>query len=111
MPALIIQFPDHKPSPVFDRENYRRLIEELRKIMAEPDSEREASMKRAQKMCEGCPFRLPLSRAERRDIAKLAPDEFPCHTEAGYTSTDIQCRGHWELRRRFAALALAKGDS
>lgn len=54
-------------------------------------------------MCETCPFRLRISKAERRELAAIEPDGFPCHTEAGYTSTDIQCRGHWEVRRKFAA--------
>jgi hypothetical protein len=35
------------------------------------------------------------------ELAQLRPDEFPCHTEAGYATTDIQCRGHWEARRKF----------
>jgi hypothetical protein len=58
-------------------------------------------MKRAVRMCEGCPFRAPISRAERIELAQLTPDEFPCHTEAGYTETDIQCRGHWQVRQKF----------
>jgi hypothetical protein len=52
-------------------------------------------------MCETCPFHLPLTRAQKREIAEMQPEEWECHTEAGCTSTDIQCRGHWELRRRF----------
>lgn len=59
-------------------------------------------MKRATKMCGGCPFRGKILRSERADLAALTPDMFPCHEEAGYTYTDIQCRGHWELRRKFA---------
>jgi hypothetical protein len=58
-------------------------------------------MRRAVKMCETCPFRLKLTKAERKELAVLEPEAFPCHTEAGYTSTDIQCRGHWQVRRKF----------
>jgi hypothetical protein len=57
-------------------------------------------MRRANTMCSGCPFRMRIGRQERVELARLTPDEFPCHTEAGYTTTDIQCRGHWELRRK-----------
>lgn len=60
-------------------------------------------MRRAQRMCETCPFRLRLSKREVRELAQLSPEEWPCHTEAGYTTTDIQCRGHWQARRKFAA--------
>ncbi len=59
-------------------------------------------MIRARKMCKTCPFRLRIERAERIELARLTPEEFPCHTEAGYSTTDIQCRGHWEVRRKFA---------
>lgn len=59
-------------------------------------------MRRAVKMCRGCPFRGKVSRKERAELAALAPEHFPCHEEAGYTDTDIQCRGHWELRRKAA---------
>jgi hypothetical protein len=58
-------------------------------------------MRRAARMCENCPFRLKLSRAEVLELAVIKPEDFECHTEAGYTSTDIQCRGHWQARRKF----------
>lgn len=57
-------------------------------------------MIRSNKMCESCPFHLKMTREERAELAALQPEEFPCHTEAGYTTTDIQCRGHWEVRRK-----------
>jgi len=66
-------------------------------------------MRRAQRMCEGCPFRLKISKAEKIELARLRPDEFPCHTEAGYTETDIQCRGHWQLRRKYAHAEICSG--
>lgn len=58
-------------------------------------------MRRAVKMCEGCPFRLKHSRAQLVELAAIKPEEFSCHTEAGYTETDIQCRGHWQVRHKF----------
>ena len=67
-------------------------------------------MMRAQRMCESCPFRLPLKKAERLELAALLPEEFPCHTEAGYAVySDIQCRGHWEVRRKFATPQVQEG--
>jgi hypothetical protein len=56
-------------------------------------------------MCETCPFRAKLGRAERAELAAVAPDEFPCHTEQWGRNfvEDIQCRGHWELRRKYQA--------
>jgi len=63
-----------------------------------------SEMRRAVRMCADCPFRSRLTRKERAELAALPPDWFPCHTEAGYTSTDIQCRGHWELRRKAAKI-------
>jgi hypothetical protein len=68
-------------------------------------------MRRAQRMCEACPFRLRIAPAERQDLAALSPEEFPCHTEAGYTTTDVQCRGHWQVRRKFAPAAKAHGGT
>jgi hypothetical protein len=60
-------------------------------------------MKRATRMCESCPFRIYLNTAEKRELAAIHPEEFPCHTEAGYYShSDIQCRGHWGVRRKYA---------
>lgn len=58
-------------------------------------------MRRAQRMCETCPFRLPLTRAERLELAAIEPEGMACHTEQGYwPSCDIECRGHWEARRQ-----------
>jgi len=59
-------------------------------------------MRRALKMCGGCPFRGFISRKERKELAALTPENFPCHEEAAYTSTDIQCRGHWQVRHKFS---------
>ncbi len=59
------------------------------------------NMRRASRMCEGCPFRFPLSKAERRELAAVEPEGMPCHTEQGYDHwCDIECRGHWEARRQ-----------
>lgn len=59
------------------------------------------AMKRRSKMCEGCPFRHPDK--ELLSVgARVAPEDFPCHEEQGpaMDQTDIQCRGHWEARRK-----------
>ena len=53
-------------------------------------------MTRARKMCETCPFRLELSVAEKRDIARMTPEKWPCRMAA-----EIQCRGHWEVRWKY----------
>lgn len=66
-------------------------------------------MIRATRMCKGCPFRLRMSRDELDELARLSPEEFPCHTEAGYTTTDLQCRGHWEASRKALRRAQAAG--
>lgn len=58
-------------------------------------------MQRAQKQCQTCPFR-GVSEHERRELAVVPPDYWECHTEAGYTGgSGIQCRGHWEARRKY----------
>ena len=58
-------------------------------------------MRRAVKMCKDCPFR-GIDEAERKDLAKIQADDWPCHTEQGYAYTsDIQCRGHWEAQRKY----------
>jgi hypothetical protein len=60
-------------------------------------------MIRAQKQCRTCPFR-DMPEDERREMATIPPEDWPCHTEQGYAATcDIQCRGHWEARRKYAA--------
>jgi hypothetical protein len=57
------------------------------------------AMRRAAKQCKTCPFR-GLDKAERRELAKVPAEEWPCHSEQGYLAySDIQCRGHWEARR------------
>lgn len=62
------------------------------------------TMRRANKQCAGCPFR-GLPKTERIELAAVPADEWPCHTEAGYSSTDIQCRGHWEAQKLAARTA------
>lgn len=58
-------------------------------------------MTRAPRMCETCPFRLPLTKAERRDLAAIEPEGMACHTIQGYDHyCDVECRGHWEARRQ-----------
>jgi len=66
-----------------------------------------STMRRAAKMCEDCPFRLKISKAERIELARIEPEGFPCHTIAGYNyaTSDIQCRGHWQVRRKFGHAA------
>lgn len=59
-------------------------------------------MIRANRMCQGCPFR-GIDDAERRELAEVPAEFWPCHTEQGYDShCDVQCRGHWEAQRKFA---------
>lgn len=62
-------------------------------------------------MCETCPFRSPIPRRERAELAAVPPEGFPCHSEEGYNfgTSDVQCRGHWQFVRKFAALTPAKG--
>lgn len=58
-------------------------------------------MRRANKMCKGCPFR-GIDETERADLAKITADNWPCHEEQGYSySSDIQCRGHFEAQRKY----------
>ena len=46
-----------------------------------------------------------MDEAERRLCAAGNPDDWPCHTEAGYTWTDIQCRGHFDVRKKYTPTA------
>lgn len=57
-------------------------------------------MKRADHMCESCPFRT-MNRAEMREHAIIEPDAWPCHTLHPFGWGDTQCRGHYEARRKF----------
>lgn len=57
-------------------------------------------MIRARKMCKSCPFRGMDDEKERRVCASVEPENWPCHTEHPYGPGDIQCRGHWEARRK-----------
>lgn len=62
-------------------------------------------MRRAQKQCRACPFRI-MTESERREMATVEAEQWACHTEQGYyAECDIQCRGHWEAQRKFAAIA------
>lgn len=65
----------------------------------------ETVMRRANKQCKTCPFR-GIDETERRELAKVPADWWPCHTEQGYAAgCDIQCRGHWEAQRKYGAAA------
>lgn len=67
-------------------------------------------MIRARKQCKTCPFR-GIGENERRELALIEPEEFPCHTEQGYINEcDIQCRGHWEARRKYPEQAITAGQ-
>lgn len=69
-------------------------------------------MVRGRRMCQNCPFRARLSADDRNILVALEPDEFPCHEEAGYTTTNVQCRGHWEARRKARkAITATKEDT
>jgi hypothetical protein len=51
-------------------------------------------------MCQTCPFR-GISEEERRELAVVEPEAWGCHTENPWTWTDIQCRGHYEARKKY----------
>ena len=56
---------------------------------------------RANKMCPSCPFR-GADDAYKQETAGIEADEWPCHSEQMTSwDTDIQCRGHFEARRKF----------
>lgn len=57
-------------------------------------------LKRAKKMCEECPFHM-IDEADKKISAK--DETFTCHMEDGPGGgiSDIQCRGHWEARRKY----------
>lgn len=60
-------------------------------------------MIRARRQCSTCPFR-GIAEDERRELAKVPAEGWPCHSEQGYwASCDIQCRGHWEAQRKYPA--------
>jgi hypothetical protein len=61
----------------------------------------EGRMYRRQRMCESCPFR-GADDAYKREAAPIPPDDWPCHSEGHFgQGSDIQCRGHFEARRKF----------
>lgn len=60
-----------------------------------------ARMRRARKQCASCPFR-GVSEAERKELAAVPAENWPCHTEQGFfAACDIQCRGHWQAQRKY----------
>jgi hypothetical protein len=66
------------------------------------------AMTRANKMCASCPFR-GMPEPEKREMAKVPADWWPCHTEQGYAfECDIQCRGHWEAQRKYTPAITGK---
>lgn len=72
--------------------------------MTPPDSratEHEVVMRRRAKMCESCPFR-GADDDYKRECADIIPELWPCHSEGYFgADSDIQCRGHYEARRKF----------
>lgn len=67
-----------------------------------------SAMVRANKQCKTCPFR-GIDETERRELAALPAENWPCHTEQGYwSSCDIQCRGHWEAQRKYRNAELTR---
>ncbi len=70
------------------------------------DEPANALMKRRSKMCASCPFR-GADDAYKAECAEVQPWAWPCHTEVSYdTGSTIQCRGHYEARRKFAPRAI-----
>ena len=55
----------------------------------------------AKKMCLSCPFR-GVGGEEKRKMAVVPADEWSCHTEDPLGHYDIQCRGHYAARKRYA---------
>lgn len=53
----------------------------------------------AKKQCKSCPFR-GISESERRELAVIPADEWPCHTLAPL-GDGPQCRGHYQARRKY----------
>lgn len=63
---------------------------------------------RANKMCGTCPFR-GADEDYKRECAHIPADAWPCHSEAlSDWDTDIQCRGHFEARRKYPVSADAE---
>jgi hypothetical protein len=60
-------------------------------------------MTRARKMCKTCPFR-GISESEKRELAVVDPDAWPCHTEHPFGDGDMQCRGHYEAQKKYPVL-------
>ena len=63
---------------------------------------------RANRMCDSCPFR-GADDDYKRESASIAAVEWPCHTEDFYGDNDIQCRGHFEARIKYAGSPIAPG--
>lgn len=59
-----------------------------------------AGMRRANKMCRTCPFR-GADENYKRECAEIGASDWPCHTEDLYGDNGIQCRGHYEARRKY----------
>lgn len=52
-------------------------------------------------MCETCPFRSA-DEEYKRECADIPAEDWPCHTEdLVYGERGIQCRGHYEARRKY----------
>ena len=57
-------------------------------------------MRRRHKQCSTCPFR-GADEAYRKECAVMDAEDWPCHSEDIHGNTDIQCRGHYEARRKY----------
>lgn len=64
-----------------------------------------SNMRRAHRMCAGCPFRARIPVAEKIELARLEPHEFPCHEEE-WRLNFVQCRGHWQVRRKHGSAGI-----
>ena len=51
-------------------------------------------------MCKTCPFR-GADEGYKRECADILAKDWPCHSEDVYGEAGIECRGHYEARRKF----------
>jgi hypothetical protein len=65
-------------------------------------------MQRRNSMCKTCIFR-GIDPQEARDLALIPPEDVPCHTDCPFGG-DIQCRGHFEARRKYPTFVLHDGE-
>ena len=69
------------------------------------------AMVRRNRMCATCPFR-GADDAYKRECSEIQPENWACHSEGYFgADTNIQCRGHYEARRKFTYLTLQEKDN